>query len=129
MMTDLRLNSAELSTLKNFAALDAPADHWIRIPNPGQEFRQAVDILVLSGLVERRADFRAVPARRVVLRIEGVAPAAQPRELAAVVALLVLLVDLHELQCIKAARQQRRVEVLAQAAGKQGLRRGRGRVP
>lgn len=60
-MTDLYLNPAELSTLKNFAALDAPADHWIRIPNPGQEFRQAVDILVLSGLVERRADFRADP--------------------------------------------------------------------
>lgn len=62
MMTDLRLNSAELSTLKNLAKLKAPVDHWIEVSRPSTEFRQAIDILVLSGLVERREDPYTIPA-------------------------------------------------------------------
>lgn len=60
-MTDLRLNSAERTTLKNLAAMDAPADHWITVARPTTEFRQAIDILVLSGLAERREDPCADP--------------------------------------------------------------------
>ncbi len=65
-MTDLRLNDAERRSLKalyNLTAgmdLDRP-DHWIEVNRPSAEFRQAIDILVLSGLAERREDPCADP--------------------------------------------------------------------
>jgi len=58
------LNEHEISTLKKFRALDSTmweTSCWIEIFQPSAEFRQAIDILVLSGLAERREDPRADP--------------------------------------------------------------------
>jgi hypothetical protein len=59
------LNEHEISTLKKFRALDSTmweTSCWIEIFQPSAEFRQAIDILVLSGLAERREDPRNDPA-------------------------------------------------------------------
>ena len=58
------LNEHEISTLKQFRALDSTmweTSCWIEIFQPSAEFRQAIDILVLSGLAERREDPCADP--------------------------------------------------------------------
>jgi len=55
------LNDNEIQTLRRFRAMNAPAGYWIEVTRPSTEFRQAIDILVLSGLAERRNDFRADP--------------------------------------------------------------------
>ena len=55
------LNEHEVSILKQFTLGITPPDDWIEVVKPSAEFRQAIDILVLSGLAERREDPRADP--------------------------------------------------------------------
>lgn len=62
MMTDPKLNEAEIACLKAMHAMGTPADRWITVAPATNEFRLAVDILVLSGLAERREDPRNDPA-------------------------------------------------------------------
>jgi len=40
------------------AMLSSRRPYWIIVEQPSQEFRQAIDMLILSGLAERRADPR-----------------------------------------------------------------------
>jgi hypothetical protein len=53
------LNEHEVSILKQFTLGITPPDDWIEVVKPSAEFRQAIDILVLSGLAERRPDPRS----------------------------------------------------------------------
>jgi len=59
------LNEHEVSTLRRMRAMDSTMwqseSCWIEVSRPSAEFRQAIDILVLSGLAERREDPRADP--------------------------------------------------------------------
>ena len=59
------LNEHEVSTLRRMRAMDSTMwqseSCWIEVSRPSAEFRQAIDILVLSGLAERREDPCADP--------------------------------------------------------------------
>ena len=59
------LNEHEVSTLRRMRAMDSNMrgsdSCWIEVSPPSAEFRQAIDILVLAGLAERREDPRADP--------------------------------------------------------------------
>ena len=53
-MFDYRLNESERETLKRLRAVNAPLGRWISVRRPTVTFRRDVDMLVLSGLCERR---------------------------------------------------------------------------
>ena len=55
----MTLNDSEIHTLRRMAMLSSRRPYWIIVEEPSQEFRQAIDILVLSGLAERRPDPRS----------------------------------------------------------------------
>ena len=55
----MTLNDSEIHTLRRLAMLSPHGTWWIIVEEPSQEFRQAIDILVLSGLAERRPDPRS----------------------------------------------------------------------
>ena len=53
---DLRLNDDEISVLRVLASYHREVrdpDAWFGAPQPSMQFRQAVDMLILSGLAER----------------------------------------------------------------------------
>ena len=60
MLHTVDLTAREIDTLQNMRVLRPPG-RWIEVRYPSMEFRQAIDMLVLSGLVERREDHRAEP--------------------------------------------------------------------
>jgi len=53
-MHDYQLTDSERSVLKRLRAVNAPLGRWISVRRPTVTFRRDVDMLVLSGLCERR---------------------------------------------------------------------------
>ena len=57
LVHDLRLTDAEISVLRVIASHHREVrdpDAWFGAPEPSALFRQAIDMLILSGLVERQ---------------------------------------------------------------------------
>ena len=57
LVDDHRLTDAEISVLRVLASYHRECrdpDAWFGAPQPSMQFRQAVDMLILSGLAERQ---------------------------------------------------------------------------